>query len=347
MCRLASGNAESRCGRVVALVGELASPPWRALDRGGTLGVVSIRVDRRWPLVLVAAALVAGCGTSHQPAPAAPSSTPARPASAVTVVKVDDVAAARPATGLGSAQVIYVEPVEGGLTRIAAVFGGRLPSVVGPVRSARPTDIGLLGQWGRPAFAYSGSAPQLRAALRSAPLVNAAQSDVPRAYFRGSTHRAPHNLYVHPGQLPVGTGPAVPAVAFGPRPAGGVASTDERVRYPAVSFEFRWSPGVRRWLVWQDGTPLTSTETRQLGAATVVVQSVTMSTAGFHDSAGSPVPVANTVGSGPATVLRDGVRFAATWSRPTATAPTRFTVTPSGQSLPMAAGQVWVLLVAR
>lgn len=307
---------------------------------------MSIRVDRRW-LVLVAVALVAGCGTPQQSTPAAPTTTPVRPASAVTVVKVDDVAAARPATGLSTAEVIYVEPVEGGLTRIAAVFGGRLPSVVGPVRSARPTDIGLLGQWGRPAFAYSGSAPQLRAALRSAPLVNAAQSDAPHAYFRRSTHRAPHNLYVHPGQLPVGTGPDVPAVTSGPLPAGGVASTDEKVRYPASGFEFRWSPGVRRWLVWQDGTPLTSTEAKQLGAATVVVQSVTMSTAGFRDSAGSPVPVANTVGTGPATVLRDGVRFAATWSRPTATAPTRFTITSSGQSLPLATGQAWVLLVAR
>ncbi|HEX5119882.1 MAG TPA: DUF3048 domain-containing protein [Pseudonocardiaceae bacterium] len=309
--------------------------------------MASVRVDRRWPLALVAVALIAGCGTAQQPTLAAPTTTPARPASAVTVVKVDDVAAARPATGLGAARVVYVEPVEGGLTRIAAVFGGRVPAVVGPVRSARPTDIGLLGQWGRPAFAYSGSAPQLRAALRSAPLVNAAQSDVPHAYFRRSTHRAPHNLYVHPGQLPVGTGPAVPAVTFGPPPSGGVPSTDERIRYPAASFEFRWSPGVGRWLVWQDGTPLTSTDAGQLGAATVVVQSVTMSTAGFRDSAGSPVPVANTVGTGPATVLRGGVRFAATWSRPSATAPTRFTVTRSGQPLPMATGQVWVLLVAR
>ncbi|HEY1574619.1 MAG TPA: DUF3048 domain-containing protein [Pseudonocardiaceae bacterium] len=308
---------------------------------------MSIRVDRRWPLVLVAVALIAGCGTAQQSTPAAPSTTPVRPASAVTVVKIDDVAAARPATGLGSAQVVYVEPVEGGLTRIAAVFGARLPAVVGPVRSARPTDIGLLGQWGRPTFAYSGSAPQLRAALRSAPLVNASQSDVPRAYFRRSTHRAPHNLYVHPGQLPAGTGPAEPAATFGPLPAGGVPATDEKVRYPASSFEFRWSSGAGRWLVWQDGTPLKSTEAGQLGAATVVVQTVTMSTAGFRDSAGSPVPVANTVGTGPATVLRGGQRFAATWSRPTATAPTRFTVTRSGQSLPLAAGQVWVLLVAR
>jgi hypothetical protein len=92
---------------------------------------------------------------------------------------------------------------------------------------------------------------------------------------------------------------------------------------------------------------LKSTEVGQLGAATVVVQSVTVSAAGFRDSAGSVVPVANTVGSGPATVLRGGVRFTGTWTRSTATAPTRFAVTSSGQALPLAAGPVWVLLVAR
>jgi Protein of unknown function (DUF3048) C-terminal domain len=59
------------------------------------------------------------------------------------------------------------------------------------------------------------------------------------------------------------------------------------------------------------------------------------------------VPVAQTVGSGPATVLRDGQSYAATWTRKAATTPTRFTLTKSGQAVPFANGQVWVLLVPR
>lgn len=115
------------------------------------------------------------------------------------------------------------------------------------------------------------------------------------------------------------------------------------MRYRASSFEFRWSAKTGRWMVRQDGTPFTSTKSGQLGAATVVVQSVPMSTAGFRDSAGSVVSVATTVGSGPAVVLRGGLRFAGTWSRPSASAPTRFTMT-SGEALPLAAGPVWVLV---
>ena len=79
----------------------------------------------------------------------------------VLMVKIDNIGPARPATGLGSADVIYVEPMEGGLTRIAAVFSEHIPSVVGPVRSARQTDYDLLAQYGKPTFAYSGAVPQI------------------------------------------------------------------------------------------------------------------------------------------------------------------------------------------
>ena len=80
---------------------------------------------------------------------------------AVLAVKIDNIAAARPPTGLTSADLVYVLPVEGGLSRILAVFSSRVPPVIGPVRSAREADLELLAQFGRPAFAYSGATPHL------------------------------------------------------------------------------------------------------------------------------------------------------------------------------------------
>ncbi len=62
----------------------------------------------------------------------------------VMVVKYDNTPAAQPHRGLTSADVVYVEPVEWGLTRLAAVFSTDLPEAVGPVRSARISDIDLL-----------------------------------------------------------------------------------------------------------------------------------------------------------------------------------------------------------
>ena len=44
------------------------------------------------------------------------------------------------------ADVVYIEEVEYGITRLAAVFSSKIPERIGPVRSARITDIDLLEQ---------------------------------------------------------------------------------------------------------------------------------------------------------------------------------------------------------
>ena len=71
-------------------------------------------------------------------------------------VKIDDTTAAHPQVGLGAADVVYIEQVEGGLTRLAAIFTDKVPALIGPVRSARISDIEILAQYGRVGFAYSG-----------------------------------------------------------------------------------------------------------------------------------------------------------------------------------------------
>ena len=64
----------------------------------------------------------------QQPAPAPPG--PPAPGPPVLAVKIDNVPEARPAVGIGSADLVVVEPVEGGLSRLVAVFGGDRPPVV-------------------------------------------------------------------------------------------------------------------------------------------------------------------------------------------------------------------------
>jgi hypothetical protein len=264
----------------------------------------------------------------------------------VIAVKIDNVDDARPSTGLSQAQVVYVEPVEGGLTRIVAVFTEPYPSVIGPVRSARETDLDLLGQYGSPVFAFSGSVPQLIPLLHQTTLIDASQGSVAKAYIRQSTHPAPHNLYLNPGQLPTGSPASQPPLEFGAAPAGGTATNQQKAGYSAASFSFAWSTSAGRWLITMDGKPYRTTEAGQLGAATVVLQHVATHPEPWpEDSSGAIAPVAQTVGTGTATVLRDGQSFAATWSRSSVSAPTRFAVTSSGADLPLAAGPVWILLV--
>ena len=68
----------------------------------------------------------------------------------VIVAKIDNIVDARPPTNLTSADIVYLLPVEGGLSRIFAVYSSRIPAVIGPVRSARQDDLELLAQFGRP-----------------------------------------------------------------------------------------------------------------------------------------------------------------------------------------------------
>ena len=90
----------------------------------------------------------------------------------ILVVKIDDTFAAHPQAGLEDADVVYIEQVEGGLTRLAAVFSSKIPDVIGPVRSARISDIELLEQFGRVAFAYSGAQSKLLPVIAEANLEN-------------------------------------------------------------------------------------------------------------------------------------------------------------------------------
>jgi hypothetical protein len=86
----------------------------------------------------------------------------------VLFVKIDDTQVAHPQIGLDSADVTYIEQVEGGLTRLAAVFSNKLPALIGPVRSARISDIDLMANYGRVGLAYSGAQSLFLPVLRAA-----------------------------------------------------------------------------------------------------------------------------------------------------------------------------------
>jgi hypothetical protein len=266
----------------------------------------------------------------------------------VLAVKIDNIVLARPQTGLTSADLVYVLPVEGGLSRFLAVFSSHLPPVIGPVRSSREDDLELLRQFGRPAFAFSGAQPQLLPVVERARVVDL-YSGRASGYFRDDRRIAPYNLYAHTRQLLAQAKNATRAhdigFRFGPPPAGGHLAASESVSYPAASYRFTWSAAKGRWLVWMDGARAASTEDGQLSAATVVIQHTTVRTSRFLERSLRP-PYAETTGSGRALVLRNGRAFDARWSRPGADGGTTFR-TASGQPMTFARGPVWIVLAGR
>ncbi|GLZ46645.1 hypothetical protein Acsp06_28300 [Actinomycetospora sp. NBRC 106375] len=306
-------------------------------------------------LAVVAAAVVAaplaGCGSAGRASPL--TGLPVTSDRPVLAVKVDNSPAGRPWTGVEDADVVYVEPVEGGTTRLLAVFSSRLPASVGPVRSARESDVTVLAAYGHPALAFSGSAPELAPTLAGAPIAAVTPETAAPAFHRDPARRAPSNLYADPAALLSAAGSAGGAspprdvgFRFGALPPGGDVVRRRDVAFGTAELVLTWDAVRGRWIVEPGaaGPVVPATGGDPVGAATVLVQHVTTRPSAIRDAAGAVSPYAVTVGEGAAEVLRDGRSFPARWSRPTPTDPTAV-LGADRLPVPFAAGPVWVLLV--
>jgi len=340
-----------------------------AAGSGGLLAVVAGAIAA---ILLLTAPGVPAARPASEPTRQAAGTTNARPArllspftgepvarlGPVIAVKIDNIVDARPQTGLQDADIVYVLPVEGGLSRFLAVFSSRLPPVIGPVRSAREDDLEVIRQFGQPGFAFSGAAPHLLPFVERAPIVDlyAGLPSVAPAYYRYDGRVAPYNLYAYSAALRADSKGASDArdigFRFGPVPASAagaaVPAGGQVAGYSSSSF--RWSARSGKWLVWMDGSPAMVTSVgpsaaeSQLGVTTIVIQHTVIRTSRFLEY-GKPPPYAQSTGSGTAVVLRGGKAYQVRWSRPSADGGTTYTL-PSGARMTFAPGQVWVLLVS-
>jgi hypothetical protein len=263
----------------------------------------------------------------------------------VLAVKIDNTRFAAPQIGLAAADVVYIEPVEGGLSRMLAMYSTSVPGRIGPVRSARISDLELLAQYGRVALAYSGAAGRLQPRIAAGNLADLS-ADFNRApYWRNWARPAPYNLFGD-GRAWLRAAGRLPRARdvgfrFGPPPRGGRATPGVTTRYTATRIGFTWSPAARRWLLSMNGRAALGDGGRRLGGTTVVIQYVDIQGSSYVDVNGNVTPNPRTVGSGRAVVLRDGRRYEASWRRDSPGKGTRFLL--AGKAMPFAPGQVWVV----
>jgi hypothetical protein len=270
----------------------------------------------------------------------------------VLVVKIDDTRLAHPQIGLEDADIIYIEQVEAGLTRLAAVFSSRIPQRIGPVRSARISDIEILEQFGRVAFAYSGAQKKLLPVIAAANLQNlGAQAQPPTIYTRDPTRVNPYSMVLRADLLMakvaeksyvVDTAKSV-GWSFGDAPSNGVQTTSATMHWPAARYRADWSAKDSCWLLFHNSHPDVVRTGKQLCPTTLVIQLVSITDSEYHDKVGGVTPFSNTVGSGTGFILRNGQTFAATWVRNSADVGTTWT-DAQGAPILFAPGQVWVAL---
>jgi len=273
----------------------------------------------------------------------------------ILVVKIDDTVSARPQIGIDRADIVYIEQVEGGLTRLAAVFSSEIPTLIGPIRSARISDIDILAQYGRVVFAYSGAQSKFLPVISAANLNDyGAQRQSPTIYTRDESRTSPTNMVLRADLLleKVRSDGREIAISrsvgwdFGDLPKGGTAITDAKVSWPAASYEVKWSDEEERWLIFNNGIPNMSASGIQHGPTTFLIQTVEILPSEYGDKLGGVTPYSKTIGSGTGFVLRDGKYFPATWSRPDELSGTTWRAL-DGSELPFARGQVWIALTEK
>jgi hypothetical protein len=273
----------------------------------------------------------------------------------ILAVKIDDTRLARPQIGVEDADLVYIEQVEGGLTRLAAIFSSTIPQSIGPVRSARISDIDILAQYGKVIFAYSGAQRAMLTVIANSNLWDyGAQRQSPIIYTRDDVRPGPYDMVLRSDLLmeKVKNDQREVAVSksagwsFGEAPIGGVAIDSVLVQWPASKYEATWSKTEKRWLLSNGGVPNLAASGKQLGATTFVIQNVEISDSIYRSADGGYTPLSETVGSGSGYILRDGRSFKANWSRPTVESGTTWTLA-DGTEIKFAAGSIWVALTDR
>jgi hypothetical protein len=276
----------------------------------------------------------------------------ARPLLAVKVENTDE---AFPLAGLERADVIYEEPVEGSITRFAALFQCRDAARVGPVRSARTTDPKILSQLSdEPLLAYSGANPKVAADLEEAGVVSLTETSAGDAYTRDGARSAPHNLFVSTKKLyriaqetDVDFS-SLPEAIF---PFDEEVPTPSRPRTSAsVSFSpsnvVGWTWSDDRWVRQLDGEPMLAENGTPIAVDNVVIQEVVVTDSDIVDVAGFPSPDVKLIGEGRAWILRDGRLVTGRWRRASPGDVTVFE-TKGGEEIALAPGTTFVQLVPK
>jgi Protein of unknown function (DUF3048) N-terminal domain/Protein of unknown function (DUF3048) C-terminal domain len=290
-----------------------------------------------WAEPLTAAPAVAAAPLTGRPDP-----TGAAHRRAALAVKIENTPDARPQAGLDTADVVYEEQVEGGITRFWAVFNSVSPGDVGPIRSVRAMDPSIVTPLGGIA-AFSGGTLPNETLIRQAPVTWVDQTNAGPAFYRTSTRTAPHNLYAHAALLwerPAHPVPPPPLFRYRDAVAphrGTPASTVTLGFAPPYNVTYTYQAATHTWMRSYGTTPHRAASGRPLAPTNVIIQFVTYGSGGD----------ALLLGDAPdqqAWVLRDGTLITGRWAKPDRATPTQFT-NPSGAPIALRPGPTWVELL--
>ena len=239
----------------------------------------------------------------------------------VVAVKVDNSPEAGPPIGIQEAELIIEAPVEGGLTRLTAMFYENEPQVIGPIRSVRPVDADLLAPW-RPFLVTTGGRPWVYREILAAGVE--ILDDGTDGLFQQIERRQPyHQVATIPliNQEAGEGAPAVSALPFGDSEIDGDGAITIGIPFSGVAdVQWAYDSANETYVRTVNGEafqvyPEYNAELAGFATDTVIVLKAAQRSAGYVDSAGADVPTFDVIGFGDVMVFHGGVVKTGQWLR--------------------------------
>jgi DUF3048 family protein len=274
------------------------------------------------------------------------------------VIKVANDPAARPQSGMAQADLVLEIPVEGGITRYALVFQSQDASKVGPVRSARQSDLNYLPAF-RAILAHVGASESVtrmvRDAAKSGSFVDIDEFQHADAFERVAGKVAPYNAYTSVSKIRDAAGEAgrarvdVPALQFDASFGKAVAKDATSLVIPyigagKVSYAFDAAAGSYHRTQGGQTTIDDAAKKEVMPDNVVVIKTEVKEIPGTADVTGAPSVDFRATGTGALVILREGKRFDGTWTRGGTTELYRFTDS-AGETIPLKPGLTWIHIV--
>jgi len=258
----------------------------------------------------------------------------------VIVTKMDNTPSSSPQLGLSHADLVVEELVEGGITRLAAFFYSDIPGTVGPVRSMRASDIGIVTPV-KAQIVTSGAAQITLNRIAGAGITHYEEGY--KGFYRETSRYAPYNLMANLKDV-ASTIKQKPARPDDYLPWGTAADLPKGAKASSLDADFgnhttSWTYQKGRYV----NTNSFAAPDDQFPTETVLVLRVQVGDAGYRDPAGYPVPETKFVGKGAALLFHGGRVVKGTWSKPKLTSPLNLSTKTGTLTVP--AGKVWIELV--
>jgi hypothetical protein len=272
----------------------------------------------------------------------APETTPTHP---VMIVKIDNTAASDPQYGLGKADMVVEELVEGGITRLAAMFYSQLPQKAGPVRSARASDIGVVTPL-HAALIASGMAPPTVARLNAAKVHYYTMGAPGVVRAPDGRHDYLHSVFADLPRL-ASTLKKQAVVPANYLPWG--QESDFAGVQPATRMAVAFSRATTTNWVYNPQTKKYTNTNSHAGKGdefkpdSVLVLRVREGDAGYRDPAGNPVPETLFFGKGALLLFHNGQVTRGTWSKSGRDGTLVLNTAAGPMKVP--AGHVWIELL--